>query len=169
MARSKLRGIGRFKRLLRRMPEAARGEIVVELSVTGRQIKQAIQAKAPRKSGALREGIESKVLPKSLRLQVGLLGGRRGNRDLFYGRIQDLGRKAQVVRVLRRHSDFAHTFNRNGTRKKTVESAYLMRVRAMAPKRFITGRFPELRQALNANLRGILTRSLSRIAGGSDE
>ncbi|MET4664936.1 hypothetical protein [Sphingomonas sp. PvP056] len=163
MARSKLRGIGRFKRLLRRTPDAVRGEIIVELNVTGRQIKQAIQAKAPSKTGALRAGIDSKVLPKSLRLQVGLLGGRRGRQNLFYGRIQDLGRRAQTVQVQRRRS------NPTGKAGSSLTKRYPMKVRYMQGKRFITGRFPELRKTLNANLRGILTRSLGRIAGGSDK
>jgi len=180
MARTKIRGLGKFRRLLRRMPDAVRGELVVELSVTGRQIAQAMKAKTPQKTGAVRQGITSKVLPKSLRLQVGLLGTRGGQSKLFYGRIQDLGRRAQTVLVQRRRR-VAQTFRDgrtvnmlrtgSGGRKRTedIVATYKMRVRGMAPKRFITGRMPDLRRTLNDNLRGIFARSLSRIAGGGDE
>lgn len=158
MARSRIRGIGRFRRLLRRMPDSVRGELVVELNVTGRQIKQAIQAKAPSKTGAVRGDISYKVLPKSLRLQVGLFGRRGGKRNLFYGRIQDLGRREQVVQVQRRIA-----------RSSKLTKVYPMKVRGMTAKRFITGRVTELRRTLNDNLRGIFTRALQRIAGGTDE
>jgi hypothetical protein len=59
----------------------------------------------------------------------------------------------------------------SGGRKQTedIVATYKMRVRGLAPKRFITGRMPDLRRTLNDNLRGIFARSLSRIAGGGDE
>jgi hypothetical protein len=170
MPASKLRGLARFRRLLRRTPDAVRGELIVELRVTGRQIAQAMKAKAPEKTGALRSGIMDKVLPASLRLQIGLLGTRRGRSSLFYGRIQDLGRREQVVTVQRRRRvDGRLRTARGRKRTEDIAGTYLMRVRAMAPKRFITGRFPDLRATLNKNLRGILTRTLGRIAGGDDE
>ncbi len=170
MARSRLRGAGRFRRTLKALPAAISGEIVVELNVTGREVRSLMQAKAPKKTGKLAAGITYRVLPKSLRMQVGLIGSQKQRNDLFYGRIQDLGRKAQVVRVLRRHGTFTHSFNPNGTRKKTLASTYVLRVAAMAPKRFITGRYTDMRASLNANLRGIWTRALSvAAAGGSDE
>ncbi|WP_242149607.1 hypothetical protein [Sphingomonas sp. BAUL-RG-20F-R05-02] len=170
MATPKVRGLARFRRLLRRVPDAVRGELLVELRVTGRQIAQAMRAKAPSKSGALRAGIDEKVLPTSLRLQIGLLGTRRGRASLFYGRIQDLGRREQVVTVQRRRRVAGRLRTAHGRkRSEDIASTYLMRVRAMAPKRFITGRFPDLRATLNRNLRGILTRTLGQIAGGSDE
>jgi len=150
-----LRGMIRVRRLIRRMPAAVRGELVVELAVTGRRIADAVRARTPRKTGRLIRGISSNVLPGTLRLQVGLLAKGRGSRnDRFYGRIQDLGRKAQVVRV---------------TRGRGKSKPYQMRVRAMAGKRFVTGRYPELRRELSDNLKGIMGRALARIAGGADE
>lgn len=170
MARTRLRGAKRFRRTLKALPAAISGEIVVELNVTGRELRSLMQAKAPKKSGKLAAGITYRVLPKSLRMQVGLIGSQKERNDLFYGRIQDLGRKAQVVRATRRNGTFAHSYNRNGTRAKTLASTYALRVGAMAPKRFITGRYADLRSSLNTNLRGIWTRALSvAAAGGGDE
>lgn len=175
MAGRRIKGIGRFRRLLRRLPDAVRGELVTEFHVTGRQMVQAVLAKTPNRRGALRAGISHRVLPKSLRLRVGLLGNKAERAGIFYGRIQDLGRRAQVVSVRRyrtgaRALDTARFALGNGGKKTaSLTSTYKMRVRAMAPKRFITGRYPDLRRTLNENLRGIFTRSLGKISGASDE
>lgn len=180
MARNKVRGLARFRRLIRRMPDAVRGEIVTELYVTGRQMLAAVLARTPRKSGFLREGISQKVLPKSLRLQIGLLGRRNpSGDDRFYGRIQDLGRKAQIVTVQRRRRvavklSSGRTVNMlrvgSGRRKRPedIVATYTVKVRAMAGKRFVTGRYPDLRRTLNENLRGLFTRAASSIAGGEE-
>lgn len=174
MAKRPVRGIARFRRLLRRLPDVMRGEIVTELSVTGRQMVQAVKARTPRRRGDLQAGISSKVLPTSLRLQVGLLGNKAERAGLFYGRIQDRGRREQIVSVRRyrkgqRANDTGRFAIGNGGKKSAgLTATYLMRVRAMAPKRFITGRYPDLRRTLNENLRGIFARGLSKI-GGADE
>lgn len=170
MARRPIRGIGRFRRLLKRLPDAVRGEIVVEMNVTGREIAQAVEAKAPSLTGALRRGLSYKVLPQSLRLQVGLLGTPRGRAKLFYGRIQDLGRKAQVV-LVQRHRRVGGTLRTSRGRKRAedIATTYRMRVRGMAPKRFVTGSYPDLRRVLRANLNGIFGRALSKLSGVGDE
>jgi|GEM_PF-3537116 len=180
MARRRpIKGIARFRRLLRRMPDVTRGEIIVELHTTGRRMLQAVLARTPFGRGRLGDGLSFKVLPTSLRLQIGLLGTPAGRARLFYGRIQDLGRKAQVVTVQRRRRVSASigggmTANilRTGPngRKLTedIVSTYTMKVPAMAGKRFVTGRYPELRTELRSNLRGILTRSLRKVGGGDE-
>lgn len=172
MANGKPKGIARFRRLLRRLPGVVRGEIVAELYVTGRQMVQAVLAKTPNRRGALRSGIKSKVLPTSLRLQIGLIGSKAERAGLFYGRIQDLGRRAQIVSV-RRYRRGARSLDvdrfklgRGGGKSAKLTTTYQMRVRGMAPKRFITGRYPDLRQTLNQNLRGIFARSLTKIGNG---
>ena len=179
MARQRIRGIARFRRLLRRLPDAVRGEILVELHVTGREILRAVQARAPDLTGRLRAGLQSKVLPTSLRLQIGLIGTPAGRAKLFYGRIQDLGRKAQVVMVQRRRrvtlsrrdgSTYStlRTDARGRKERADIVATYRMKVPAMAPKRFVTGRYPDLRATLNANMRGIFRRSLARIGAGDE-
>lgn len=181
MARRKpLRGIGRIKRLFRRLPDSVAGEIVVELNVTGREMLAAVINRTPSDRGALKAGLSQKVLPKSLRLQVGLLGTPSGRAKLFYGRIQDVGRKAQVVMVQRRRRVLLQ--RRNGTvystlrtdargRKERADIAatYAMKVPHMEGKRFVTGRYPELRKLLGQNLKGIFSRALAKVAGGDDD
>lgn len=179
MVRQRIKGIARFRRLLRRLPDAVRGEILVELHVTGREMLRAVQARAPDLTGKLRAGLQSKVLATSLRLQIGLLGTPAGRAKLFYGRIQDLGRKAQVVMVQRRRrvmqsrrdgSTYStlRTDARGRKERADIVATYRMKVPAMEPKRFVTGRYPDLRAALNTNMRGIFNRSLSKIGAGDE-
>jgi len=175
MARSRLTGIARSKRLLRAMPDAVRGQLVVALNLGGRALAAAMKAKAPRKTGAVIAGITYKVLPKTLRLRVGLLGTKAQRRDLFYGRIQDLGRKGKTVLVQRRRR-VGFTVNgrklnalrtRHGKKRaEDIVATYRMNVRPMAPKKFITGRFPELRARIRADLQGIWKRALGSISLG---
>ena len=177
MARQRIKGIGRFRRLLRRLPDVVRGEIIVELNVTGRGMLRAVRSRAPDLTGKLRAGLSSKVLPGSLRLQVGLIGTPAGRAKLFYGRIQDLGRKAQVVDVQRRRrvqlsrrdgSTYStlRTDARGRKERADIVATYRMKVPAMEGKRFVTGRYPDLRATLKSNMRGIFARSLGKIAGG---
>lgn len=173
MARRKaLRGMGRVRRLLRRLPVVLAGEIIVELTVTGRDIMAAVKARTPRRTGRLQDALSQRVLPTSLRLQVGLLGRDRP----FYGRIQDLGRTEQVVNVIRRVKKYSgpnagKLVKARGKltmgQMRRVGSPYLMAVPTMAGKRFVTGRYPDLRRTLTQNLRGIFARALSRSSGGS--
>lgn len=163
--RGSVKGIGRVRNLLRRLPDAVRGQVVVELHVTGRRMIAAVRARTPRKTGALAQGLQQKVFPRSLRLQVGLIGTPKERNRLFYGRIQDLGRKEQVMRVTRRQGA---CFSRDGSRRTSRVLTYLMRVRGMAPKRFITGRYPELRGVLRENLRGLFAKALREVGGGGE-
>ncbi|MFZ2996282.1 hypothetical protein [Sphingobium sp.] len=178
MAKQRLRGIGRVRRLIRRLPVEMRGELIVELRVTGRRIWQAIKARTPRNTGALEGGISYRVLPTSLRLQIGLLGTPRGRARLFYGRIQDLGRREQVVLVQRRRRVAVSTGSgttaailRTSRGRKVpgdIVSTYRMKVRGMEGKRFVTGRYPDLRRELRDNLTGILARVLLKIGGAGE-
>lgn len=176
---SHMRGGKRFRRLLKGMPDAMRGQLVSVLNSGGRALASSMRAKAPKRTGAVAAGIQFRVLPKSLRLRVGLIGTPRGRAKLFYGRIQDLGRKGGEVIVQRRRRVTANIgggevanilrTQRGRKVKEDIVTTYRMRVRPMAPKRFITGRFPELRSAIGNALRGIWGRALGSIAKGSDE
>lgn len=112
-----------FKKLLIRMPSAIREEIVRMLEETGRSILAAQRADAPSRTGAVRRALSMRVLPGALQLKVGLLG-RPLNRRLFYARIVEKGRKAQVSAAAR--------MSRSG-----VIERYNVRVRAKAGRPFI--------------------------------
>lgn len=171
MKRGRLKGIARVRRIMRGLPESARGEIVVALHLAGRQLQAAMRARAPVRRGKVRDGILYRVYPKTLRLRVGLLSVKRGQGNLFYGRIQDLGRKAQTVNVERYRRGARAGDNQKaitGRKSSSLTVRYKLRVKAMAPKRFVTGRYAELRNAMMANLQDIYQRALRHVAGGGD-
>lgn len=154
----RVKGTARIRALLRGLPGASRAELADVLEDGGKAMVPAMRARAPRRTGATQAGISYKVERRTLRLKVGILGGLRKNTssrgsrfDLFYARVQDLGRKAQTVRVTRRGS-----------------AAYQLRVKAMSGKHFVTGALPSLRADLNTRLRDAFTRALSRISRGEE-
>jgi hypothetical protein len=184
---SKWRGIGRVRGLLRRMPDAVRGQITGVMERAGPRIQAIMRARAPVRRGKLREGIVYRVYPKSLRLRLGLLGTPRGRAKLFYGRIQDLGRAAQTVNVVRNvarkirgngqtsprriiYSTGGERLRRRGPNKGTpIGSPYKMRVRAMPGKFFVTGRMPNAREELRQELNDVFDNALRTAAeGGTD-
>lgn len=182
MARRRVQGAVRIRKLLKQLPDDARQEMIVELNVSGREMLGRMQGRAPVLTGATRRALTFKVLPKSLKLQVGLPGrrtklakhqpGLHGSRrsynktdpGLFYVRIQDLGRKAQVVTV-RRFRAHAQRLYFRGKKFGPDVQMYTMEVRAMAGKRFVTGGMPDLRRILQRNLKSIWSKSLKRFTG----
>lgn len=153
---SGVRGGAKIRRLMRRMPEAVQTEIVGSLDRWGGELATAIRARTPRgKTGRLLAGIKHKVFPKSLRMQVGLLVTKKERQDLFYGRILDLGRKAQQVRVRRR------------TKSGRI-SSFVMNVGAIRAKHFVTGPLSNLRAGLNRHIKGIWDRALRKVSEGGE-
>lgn len=150
--RRPVKGAASVRRVMRALPDAARDELLEVLESGSVEIQRLVIAKTPTKSGALRKGVKRRVLKKTMRMQVGLLGTKRGRSKLFYGRIQDLGRKAQTVSV---------------TRGRAKGKAYLMRVRAMKGKKFVTGSYPDARKSITQRLRGIWDRVLRKASAGA--
>lgn len=168
MAKRRWKGVGRVRRIMRGLPDSMRAEIVDTLEESGLDIAAQMVGRTPDRTGALRKGIKYRVLRQSLRLRVGLIEAPKIRNKLFYGRILDLGRKAQTVRVRRRIAGVAQPGGGKALPGARV-AVYMMRVRAIAPKRFVTGRYPDLRAVLNQRLRGIWDRALRRVAGGGDD
>lgn len=155
-AASAIRGSKSFRRLLRGLPDAMRTEMADVLTKAGPSaasiVERRVDVTTKRRTGALRAGVKWKVFPRTLRLQVGYLGTKAGRAKLFYARILDLGRKAQTVTV----------------KRKKNAAPYRMQVRAIAPKRFVTGGIGGLRQTVNQRLHGVWDRVLRRVATGDE-
>lgn len=156
--RSGVKGAGRVRRMLRRLPDAIRTEIAKEMKAAGSTLLAAARRETPRRSGNLASLLSTKFYDKSLRLRVGLIG-KAANRAGWYGRILEAGRKPQTVRVTRRTS--------NGV------VSYALRVKAMPASRFdiVRGRTRSLAQRLLRPVLGrIYNRALSKAAsGGGDD
>lgn len=151
--RRKLEGADRIKRLFRNLPDAARAEMVEVLEGGSSDIERAIIKETPRRTGALVAAIKRKVLKQTLSAKIGIIGPPSERRSIFYGRILDLGRRAQVAKAVRRAPSgkiSRHTVN----------------VRAIAPKRFISGPRTDARTLIASRLRGVWDRILKRLAEG---
>lgn len=164
---SGFKGGKRFKRIIQQLPDVARQELVDAFGRAGRRAQAAMRARAKRKTGALSEGVKYKVLPKTLRLQVGLLGTKRGRAKLFYGFILDKGRAAQTVLVQRRKRvNGALRVARGRKIAADVVSTYQMKVRGFKGDRFVSGEYPDLRNSINREVKPLFDRVLSRMARG---
>lgn len=161
---------------LRAMPKHLREEMYQVLEEVGISIKAKMKAKAPVKTGALKEGIDHRASRKTLTLRVGLLNTKRGRANLFYGRIQDLGRREQVVIVRKlKVSARAKWVDRiakgqaSSLRKPDdlVKNPYPMRVKASPGKHFITGRFTDLRNEARTEIHGIYARATAAASGSA--
>lgn len=150
---SGFKGGKRFKRIMQQLPDEARRDLVEAFGRAGRRAQAAMRARAKRKTGNLQQGIKYLVRPKTLRLQVGLLGTKRGRSKLFYGFVLDKGRAAQTVKITR------------GPRAGAT-----MRIRKLQGDRFVSGEYPDLRDSINREVKPLFNRILSRLSqgGGND-
>lgn len=152
MTKRRVIGASKVRRMMRRLPDSMQEELVRELNVAGIEMLSVMQGRAPARTGALKSGLRFKVFPRTMRLQVGILGKRERSR-LFYAHILEFGRKAQEVRARRRT-------------KSGAVSSYMMNVRRIAPKRFVFGGMGQLRERLQRNLKAIYQQALSKVAAG---
>lgn len=163
----RVRGATSISKLLKQLPDDIRHEMIVELNLSGREMAGIMQGRAPHRTGAIRRGISFKVLPQSLKLQVGLLGTKAGRSKLFYARIQDLGRRAQTVSVRRFRAGGQRIYFR-GKKFGPAVQTYQMNVRGRQGLHFVTGRMTDLRRILQANLKNIWTKALGRFRGSGE-
>ena len=150
MARTRLTGLKSTRRIIRNVPETMRAELSHVLQDAGPRMARQMQGRAPRRTGALQAGIKWKVLPKTLKLQVGLLGTKRGRAKLFYGWILNFGRKAQTVTI-----------------KRGPRAGSAMKVSALPARHFVTGAMPDLRRELRSKLQGVWDRVLRKSSAGA--
>lgn len=153
------------------MEPQVREELADVLQEFGPPLQRAMIARAPRKTGRLQSEIKVSVARKSLRLRVGFLGRGVGSRTTrFYARILEFGRKAQVVQVRRRKVGVNHGLHRGRKIAGDVAATYSMRVRRIAPMRFVTGPMTDIRSRLLVRLRGVFDAALRKTAtGGLDD
>lgn len=159
MARSKVRGAARLRRVLKSLPEASREELGDTMNVIAFRLLGRAKAEVPVRTERLKGLLSAKVLVKSLSLKLGLVT-KRTQRQGFYGFILDQGRKAQTVQAKRKN------------RATGTVSRYALRVRAIPRERynFVFGRIRDFRKNDLPRLRDALERVLSRAArGGIDD
>lgn len=146
--RRRMEGVAELRKAMRALPDAAKAEIGDVLESGGFDVVSAMRAKARRRTGRMERAIKYRLYSKGLILRAGFI-----DKDApFYGRIQDLGRKQQVVRVRRRI----------GARVRS----YTMRVRHMEGTRFITGSYKTLQSRILRNLATVGDKIARRLGMG---
>lgn len=168
--RRRIRGDRAFKRLIKRMGDATREEMVVMLDEGGEEILAAQRAAAPFRSGTVKNALSKRVLRGALQLKVGLVG-RPLNRRLFYARIIEKGRKAKTVPASRGGAHLEAGGRRIGRKQRALASGtrgvYQMRIRALPPRPFIySDRVKTLRETLGGRTRRFWERALRRASEG---
>lgn len=168
--RRRVKGDRAFKRIIKRLPQAVAKEMETQLEAAGRQILAEQQARVPTRTGKLRGALAMRLLPKTLKLKVGLLT-KAINKRFFYGRIVEFGRKAQTV-IATRNGALSPAVRAAGGRannykplalKLKAKGAYLMKIRGMAPRPFI---YSVDRDRIYEPFRKIWDRALAAAASG---
>jgi len=171
--RRRVRGDRAFKKLLTRLPAAVRDEMVETLQEGGVDILEMEQAGAT-VSKRERASLTVKVLPGALQLKVGLVG-RPINRRLWWAKIIERGRKAQIVSVTRLHRGArdvwlgrVRAWGVSARRKPgDLVSRYQMRVRALAPHPAVYApQVLDARNTLGGKIVGFWERTLTRASAG---
>lgn len=167
---SSLRGRGKFRRLLKALPESVRAELGHEMLDGGRRILRTMKGKAPRRTGGFAGGLALRFSAKTLKLRLGFFASRK-RIEPWYARIVDLGRTAQVANVTRRIGRYRGPVGRlrppsSPNAGTAMGSAYKLRVKGRAGAKVVTGGYADLRAELGRRLKGVLDKSLKRIAGG---
>lgn len=144
---SRVKGAASFRRLLRRMPDAAREDLATWMGAAGARLTQRAKSETPSRTGRLRSAITWKLLPKSLRLRLGLVT-RRDQSRYFYGYILDQGRRAKRV-MIKRGPRKGHYMNIPAISRERYNFVFGRRAD------FINNELPKLRKVLD----GILHRA----------
>jgi hypothetical protein len=141
---SRVDGLAETYALFGNIPKAAHDELVVELNLIGKDILDAQKRDVAKRTGDLEAGLSLQVMIDELRARVGLL--IKGRSNLFYGRIVEFGRRAQVVLVQRRRRVGGKLRLGPGRRKRAedVAATYSLRVKALPPRPYVHVARPEL-------------------------
>lgn len=94
MAKSRVYGVPKLRRTLRRLPEEIAIEVRKEVKENAEEVLADMRSEAPHSS--VRENLSVKISRDGFTAQVGLIG-KRANKRGFLGRIFEFGAKAHVI------------------------------------------------------------------------
>lgn len=146
----------RIRRIMAALPDAVDAEIVALYQRHGPAILAKARSEVPVRTGKLRSLLAFKIMPatatKSARFRMGLLT-KAVQRKVWYARILEYGRKAQIAKA-----------RRNGG------NPYSVKVQAIPAGRydFVRGRTLQfMMQTLGRDLKTVLRRALQDAARGA--
>lgn len=147
--RRRIRGDRSFRRILQRLPESIRTEMVAMMEGAGDDMVAAMRAAAPKgQTGRTAAALSRRVSRATLRMRVGIIG-KPLNRRLYYARILEVGRKASG----------------RGIKKGTPK--YQAGVGRRSPQRFVsTPTVRQIRDSMGGRLNGYWERVLQNASRG---
>jgi hypothetical protein len=154
--RGALKGAGKVRRILKRLPDEVSAQVVDVYRTEAPAALAYMRGASP--SRRIARGLSYRIAEKSLRLRIGLIG-KRLNRELFFARILELGRKAQVAKATRRKPG-------GGV------SRYRIRVKAISRARydFVFGRAATFAFGrIRPQLKNVYEKALRAAAGIGDD
>lgn len=137
------RGMSELIHLFDTLPAEAEDVLREELPKAARLILSIQKGDVPIRTGDLWRGLSIDTLDSGLKVRAGLLGttsasGKTNLGPLFYGRVVERGRKAQVVRVERRRRVGGRLRSKNGRKVAgDIVATYTMRVAAEPARPFV--------------------------------
>lgn len=171
----RVKGDRSFRKILRRLPDSIRDDMVTMLDEFGDEALAIQQADAPLRSGKVRGALRKKLTRGRVRLQVGLIG-KPVNRKLFYAGIVERGRQAKTVIANRRGAEAIRESGGRSNRYKAaalskgVKGVYNLRVGAMPPRPFIRSKKLEAkRDTLGGRLNRFWDRVLTSASSGASD
>ena len=145
MPGARVQGLAEAYAMFDGLPEAAREQMGVELAIIGRDFLALQQLRVPKDTGKLEAGLGVQLLLNQLRVRIGLNGLKKGQGDLFYGRILEFGRKAQTVLAKRRVSVTGKArLARQRGRANDLVQYYAKKIGAIAPRPFVLVSDPDI-------------------------
>lgn len=97
MARSRVRGVNKLRRTLKRMGPEATAEVREALADGAEKILQSAKDRVPVDTGNLQQLLSAKSSGDGMSARIGLRG-KRANRRAFYGRFIEFGTKIRAAR-----------------------------------------------------------------------
>jgi hypothetical protein len=160
-------GLAQTYSLFDAIPESARNRLAAELGLIATDVLAAQRSDVAKRTGELSAGLSEEVQIDELRARVGLLGIKGGRSKLFYGRIVEAGRRAQVVLVQRRRRGGGKLRLGPGRRKRAedIAATYSLRVSPLPPRPFVHVDRPEIRA--EERLAGFWAQVISDAGGTS--
>lgn len=145
----------RIRRIMKALPDTVNAEIVEVYKRHGPAVLAKAKSEVPVRTGKLRSLLAFKIMPatasKAARFRMGLLT-KAVQRKVWYARILEYGRKAQLAKA-----------RRNGG------NPYTVRVSAIPAGRydFVRGRTAQfMMQTLGRDLKSVLRKALQQAARG---
>jgi hypothetical protein len=140
------------------LPARAEADLAWTLRDIAADALAAQRRDAPVKTGSVKGALSIAEVLDRLKVRIGLIGPSA--KKYFYARIIEYGRRAQVVRVIRRKF---RSVGRSRRRAAGVAASYALRVKAMAPRPFVRKDRPDLDELTTRRLAEFWSRTLDNI------